>query len=101
MTWVTVLSKAVVLPVAAVVRVSGVAVQGFPSGANQWGFQLYVDGELFYSQGFVAQVSIPLGGWKFCAAGSRLIELKWSAHPSVSLQSAFLTIEGILNTTGV
>ena len=101
MTWITVLSKSVVLPVAAVVRVSGVAVQGFPNGANQWGFQLYVDGELFYSQGFVAQVSVPLAGWKICAAGSRLIELKWSAHQSVKLATAHLSIEGFLNTTGV
>lgn len=101
MTWISVMSKSVILPVAAVVRVSGVAVQGFPSGANQWGFQLYVDGDLFYSQGFVAQVSVPLSGWKTCAAGTRVIELKWSAHASVKLHTANLSIEGFLNTTSV
>lgn len=101
MPFITIASKTIVLPTRAVVEVVGQAVQGFPLGANQWGFQLLIDGQLFYSQGFVAQVVVGLGGVKQCDPGSRVIELKWSAHPSVKLHSGFLSIKGFNNTTSV
>lgn len=97
-----VLSKTVTLPVAGVVDVDGVALLGFPSGAAQWGFGLYIDGTLvWYPQGNVAQVCVPLTGQKLCAAGPRTVELKWSADPAVRLEAAILKIKGFNNTIGV
>lgn len=101
MGYITIKQKTIVLPTSAVVEVSGLAVQGFPNGANQWGFKLTIDGQLFYSQGFVAQVSVPLGGMKECDAGPRVIKLEWSAHPSVKLASGYLAIKVFGNTTGI
>lgn len=97
-----VLTKTVTLPVAGVVNVEGVALLGFPSGPAQWGFGLYIDGTLvWYPQGNVAQVCVPLTGLKLCDAGPRTVELKWSAATNVRLEAAVLKIMGFNNTAGV
>lgn len=101
MSFITVLSKAISLPVDGVIEVDGIGVQGF-AGANQWGFELWIDGlRVYFSQGFSDQVAVPFGGLKACDAGPRLIELRWAAHPSVTLHNAFLKIKGFANTAGV
>lgn len=102
MAYVTLLSKTITLPIPGVIEVDGAALLGFPSGPAQWGFGLYIDGALVWApQGNNTQVSQPLGGIKACAAGPRLIELKWSAAASVTLHSAYLKIKGFNNTAGV
>lgn len=98
----TILTKTITLPVAGVIEVDGAALLGFPNGPAQWGFGLYIDGMLVWApQGINAQVSQPLGGIKACAAGPRVVELKWSAASTVLLHSAYLKIKGFNNTAGV
>lgn len=102
MTWQTVLTKTVDLPIAGIVRVSGDVLLGFPSGAAQWGLRLYIDGALMWApQGNSLQVSQHVGGRKACAAGPCLVELQWSAAATVRLHSAYLEIDGLPNTIGV
>jgi hypothetical protein len=102
MAYTTVLTKTVTLPVDGVIEVDGAVLLGFPSGAAQWGFGLYIDGALVWApQGNNLQVSQHIGGIKACSAGPRVIELKWSAAPSVKLHSAYLKIKGFNNTAGV
>lgn len=98
----SIITKTITLPVDGVVEVDGTALLGFPSGPARWGFGLYIDGVLVWApQGDVANVCVPLGGIKACAAGPRVIELKWSAAVSVRLHSAYLKIKGFNNTVGV
>ncbi|WP_188064769.1 hypothetical protein [Sphingobium sp. KCTC 72723] len=102
MPWQTILSKTVELPVAGVVRAGGDVLLGFPSGPAQWGVRLYIDGALLWSaQGNSLQVSQHVGGRKACEAGPCLVELQWSAAPTVTLHSAYLEIDGLPNTVSV
>lgn len=94
----TVLTKTVTLPVAGVISVEGAAEQ---VGVGRWQFELYIDGVLVWNPGSdVRQPVVPLTGILACAAGDRVIELRWNAVPGVSLQGRYVKILPFNNVSG-
>ncbi|KQV66646.1 hypothetical protein [Caulobacter sp. Root343] len=91
----TVFSHYVQMDKPGTVAVAGAISQHFPSGNQNWEFQLYIDGELKYrTYGANGQDSIPILGSKECSDGYRLVELLWNAHTSVNIDYRNMTSTG-------
>jgi hypothetical protein len=105
MSFISLGSKTIHLPVPGIIEVEGAAQQSAQSGSGQstrWSFNLYIDGLLVWNPGGSVPLDcVYLGGCKYCEAGDRTIELRWIADPSITVTRAFLKIKGLNNTQGV
>lgn len=95
-----VITQSVTLRKAGVIEVDGAVLQGFPTGPGYWTCRLTIDGVVVWQPGGNnLEVTVHIGGLKYCEAGSREVQLDWAADTNVSLQQAFLKIKGFNNTT--
>lgn len=99
-TYGNVITQSVTLRKAGVVEVDGAVLQGFPNGVGYWTCRLSIDGVVVWQPGGTNfEVTVQIGGLRYCDAGERVVTLDWAADTNVRLEQAFIKIKGFNNTT--
>jgi hypothetical protein len=98
-TWITVLTAAIIMPVAGWVEASAALAQGFGSGDQEWHFELIIDGvTVQQANGGRTQDNVPLADQILCDAGFRAVSVRWRGHSSIALGNRSLSVKGYPKT---
>lgn len=90
-----IISHTVVLAYDAPLFVTCALSSHFPSGDKNWTATLYIDGvSVFDTGGANGEAGMFLMGAQYCAAGSRLVEVRLNSHSSVNVTSRTLSTMG-------
>jgi hypothetical protein len=95
----TVMTASIYMPTDGALLVSFSGLQGFASGAAQWGITIFIDGAVAFGTNLMGANLQPLMGAtvsKAVAAGSHTVDVQWEGAATMGLYARTLTLQGAM-----